>query len=328
MASQCLLETFKEIIMKHLIILNCSYCRFYFEEMEIFIHTKTTVYHIESDLRDGKLLFTEGSSLRITDGEDITTLVGSPTKYGYKEGIGKVARFFFLTGFSQINDSVVIVSDHENSCLRLINRDSLSTSMFAGTCTSIGHRDGINARFNRPHSTLLNTNSSGLFVTDKYNDALKYVDLISKEVTTLLEGGLYYPRGLTYDMKRENLLITDSHFIIRFDLRDHSPTGFAGSRGPGVTGDDLSTAKFSRPYEIILLGNNLLIADQGNNRLRAIWIYPDTDDTSVSSVCPSPSAMRDRDNATCTILRPYSLLYLNGFLYVGQSANMSRIRGK
>ena len=44
---------------------------------------------MEADLRiSGNILFSDGSSLRTTDGITTTTIVGNPLNLGYIEGVG------------------------------------------------------------------------------------------------------------------------------------------------------------------------------------------------------------------------------------------------
>lgn len=94
--------------------------------METFLHVEGYVLHLEIDLADNdKLLFSEFFTLEITDGVNYSTLVGSGR--GYAEGIGTYAEFNGVSSFCQLNITAIVVVDQLNTCLRLVDRSSLST---------------------------------------------------------------------------------------------------------------------------------------------------------------------------------------------------------
>lgn len=293
--------------------------------MDTLINAESFVFHIESDLRTGQLLFVDVNSLRITDGQSATNLVGLATEWGYKEDVGTEARFNVIRGFAQINETTVIISDTRNDCLRLVNRESLYTSTFTGTCTLDGNNDGVEALFHGPGSLLLDPSASGLIVTENGNNAVRYVNLMTREVSTLINKGLDYPAGIAYDKTRENLLITDNHSILKYNLLTNSLTLLSGSNTAGCLDGDLSAARFDHPKEILALDNsNILVADDGNNRIRVI----DTESNSVTSICTGAIATVEGYNDTCHLRNPYSLILLDGALYVGQYKAIRRLAGR
>jgi hypothetical protein len=92
--------------------------------------------------------------------------VADPIDQGYVKGVGKEARFRIIGGFLQLNTSAVMISDLVNNCLRLLNRETLSTSVFVGLCTAGGYRDGLNARLNGPSAVIELLNSDALLLAD------------------------------------------------------------------------------------------------------------------------------------------------------------------
>jgi hypothetical protein len=117
---------------------NCFH-RVGFGEMTTVVTTDSAVFHIEVDLfNSDNLLYSEGSALKKFYEVSSVTLVGSATLKSYMEGNLTWARFNLITGFSQINTTAVVASDHLNHCLRLIHRESWHTDQFVGTCETEG----------------------------------------------------------------------------------------------------------------------------------------------------------------------------------------------
>ena len=50
----------------------------------------------------GNILFTEDFAIKTTDGITTTTIAGSTSRSGYREGTGSGASFTYLRGFAQI----------------------------------------------------------------------------------------------------------------------------------------------------------------------------------------------------------------------------------
>lgn len=290
--------------------------------METYQTADTFVSHMEKDLKSDLLLFSDGSSLKVTDGEGVTTLVGSASDIGYREGVGLEARFYYIGGFVQINESTIVVSDYWNDCLRQIDRDTLATSTFAGVCKTAGHKDGLVSLFDGPWSILLDSNSTGLFVVDRTNNAIRYVNLATINVTTLPNlRFLLGPAGMSYDSTGDNLLITNNYNIIRYSLQTHSVTVIAGTRSKN---GDLSSIPFQSPRDILILTKNIfLVADDKNHVIRVL----DMELSTFASLCNGSAGTVNGNVDRCELHRPYSLLLLDGFLYVGQNQAIRRMPG-
>ena len=312
-----------------------------FGRMETLITTKESVNHMARDLRSGHLMFADGSSLRITDGQNITTLVGSPTETGYREGVGTEVRFDYIKGFTQVNESMVIASDYFNDCLRKIDLNSLLTTAFAGNCTSSGDQDGWeDALFNGPSSILLDSSSKGLFVLDNINEAIRYINLTTNKVSTLLNKDLSNPSGIAYDITLRNLLISNEQTIIMFSLENYTTEVVAGAETTPYSNlfslDDafsefdflknsLVALEFKSPAEILVLNENItLVADEGGHVIRVL----DMESGFASSICTGSLGLSDGYADNCELLYPSSLLLLDRILYVGQTGAIRTIAGK
>jgi len=152
-------------------------------------------------LDDGSILFSTLNHLRNTDGYKILTLATSPEAK--------------ITGFKQVNSTHIIMASFNNHCLYILNRQDLSTNIFAGTYKQSGNSNGRlgHGRFNSPWAVELDTRDQGkLLVTDFKNNALRSVDLRTGEITTVIRrSSLKSPRQMAWS--GNNLLITNINHV-------------------------------------------------------------------------------------------------------------------
>lgn len=89
----------------------------------------SVVRRMELDVtNNSRLLFYDSSALKLTDGVMSSVIVGAATQDAYMEGIGQAARFNWITGFTQIDDTRGCTEDYGNNCLRWARCLSKSTS--------------------------------------------------------------------------------------------------------------------------------------------------------------------------------------------------------
>lgn len=277
----------------------------------------------------GNILFADGNSIKTTDGTHTDIVVGSSQTSGYIEGIEAKARFNMITGFSQVTNSAVVVADYKNHCLRLVNRKSYKTSVYAGKCTEAGYKDGDSALFYRPASIIVDMmrQLQTLIVCDRYNNALRLVDVVTREVGTFMRSDetLYHPIGLTQDFSSGDLFITTHHAVYKLAYENKSLKLVAGSKSQGYRDGYLRAALFSYPRELMIIhGNKFLVADQDNNRLRVI----DVNMNRISSICSGTEANTHGDFSSCELNQPRSLLISGSTLFVGGYYRIRRIRGE
>lgn len=318
-------------LLSHTCTANCStnFFRVEFGEIKNYIDAEWKVFHIEEDLLDSNtLLFTDGSSLKSTNGSMTTTLVGEAGKLDYKEGNGTDAEFYFITDFVQWNATTIVLVDINNHCLRVADRMRYETSTLVGMCERPGFKDGAGteARFDYPWSVIKDLKSSNkLLVTDKDNDAIRQVDVLSRMVMTLIEKsvGLKRPSGITFDALEENLLITNMYGVSRYNLASRNYTILAGKDSDfGKEDGSLADARFLYPAALIPLSPDvILVAGTTNNKLRVL----NTVDDSVSSICTGVRGTKSGLPDVCELQEPSGLLVKDGRIYVGQSHAISTI---
>ena len=271
------------------------------------------MYSLEADIHknDGSILFADEIQLKTTNGK--TTTVVAPG-------------FSFITGFKQINSSHILVVDSSIHCVKMVNREDNSNTVFAGLCNAKGFVDGATAKFYFPYSIETDERNPGhLLITDLSNHALRSVDVTSGTVSTVIRTGFNFPRGLTWYSGR--LLVCNRHFISEISW---SSTGSAtNNRLTTFTVDrkfrdgDFSVAQFSYPQEIKQIGVDLvLVADNDNNKLRLLNMST----RKVLPVCVGFSS--SCTNGTRLTLSPLSLLIGDEQIYVGGFREIRKLTGK
>lgn len=293
----------------------------------LILTTGQSIYHMEVDLRSSdRILFSDAYGLKAVADGTVMTIVGAHVGCsgyricdGYAEEVGTFARFDKITGFAQLNLTTTVVADNGNHCLRIVDRESLQTSILVGQCEARGDVDGLIAQFNAPYSVVQNRkNLNQLLVTDYTNQAVRQIDLITRNVQTLITppAGLTYPSGLTFDQSGENLIITNNHFIGEKNSGSRSLVNIIGRGLGGFKDGSLTEAVFRSPRELAFLSDKVaLLADRDNGRVRVLNLEADF----VFSICDG-AGYRPRNGPiqTCQTYRPSSILVTDGLIYVGQ----------
>ena len=164
----------------------------------------------------GNILLAQDNQLNSWNLSDkkTTRVVGST--YGYQEGIGAGALFRWISGFTQISHTEVVVIDSDSRCLRNVNRITLQTEQLVGQCESSGYIDGVgnNSRFNWPAHGIKDLMSANhLIVTDQDNDrnaVLRSVDHVTLNVTLFapIPNDTTYINGITQLEDSGNIFVT------------------------------------------------------------------------------------------------------------------------
>ncbi len=135
---------------------------------------------------DGKLYFvdSETSSLRVLENGEITTLIGTGLfDFGYKEGKQGQALMQHALGL-YADATGVYIADSYNHSIRRYDTGTKTLTDFAGHGVR-GKEDGLSstASFNEPNDVLMLGNK--LYVADTNNHALRIIDTMSGNVSTL-----------------------------------------------------------------------------------------------------------------------------------------------
>jgi len=223
------------------------------------------------ELPDGNILVCDSGNNRIrivTPQGVVTTLAGSAE--GLVNGQGATANFNFPWHAIRLpSDGKIIVSDRFNNCLRLVTYPG-------GVVTTFAPGGG----FNNPMQMSVLPNGD-FVVCDGVNGVIKYVTYPGGVVTTLATG-FTYPQGIAA-LPDGNMVVTeyDRGQIKLVTTSTYAPnsgvvTVFAGSAstGPGLIDGTGVAARFYSPTGLAVLPNgNIIVADQGNLRIR-LMTYP------------------------------------------------------
>lgn len=298
--------------------------------MATYVTTPYTVYHMEMDeYIDGSILFSDPVSLTTTDGNTSQIVAGGLLGRAYREGVGKAATFYGISGFHQVSSRKVIVADMSNHCLRLVDRLTGQTSPFSGSCTKGGYADGSQGLFNRPYSIISDNGSQGkLLVTDHNNRAVRQVDINTRVVSTFYGSMrlLNDLAGITQEISSSDLYLMTSTALYQLHYQTKQLKLIAGSpitNQIGYRDGDFSVSLFNSAREILLIenGKKILVADANNGRLRVV----DKESATTYSICTGTSGHKDGDLEQCELSAPLSLLVSGDSLYIGENNSIRRI---
>ena len=234
---------------------------------------------------------------KITAAGVVTTLAGSSSNQGYRDGNGAAAWFNSPSALTVDGLGNVYVADSGNAVIRKIALDGTVTTL-AGTAGSIGSSDGTGAaaRFNQPSGIIVDS-TGNLYVSDTFNQTIRRIT--SAGAVTTLAGlvgvsgsadgtgtaaSFNQPRGLCTD-GAGNLYVADTaNSSIRKVTSAGVVTTFAGlSTISGLLDGTGISAWFNQPRDVkIDSSGNLYVADTGNAVIRKITSAGDVSTPAMS----------------------------------------------
>src|SRR5437763_6473023 len=193
--------------------------------------------------------------------------IGQVTKVGYQ-----------VTGFDvyiadtfahQIRKATVTIPTIDKPRVSLTA--VISTIAGSGSFGFSGDRGAAtSAQLNSPYGLAWDPTRNVLYIADTLNNRVRVVDSRGT-IRSLVGSPLSHPRGLAVNGDALYIADTDNNVIRRFDLAKGGLTTVAGTGTAGyVDGVVATAAKLQRPSGITLDGQDLLIADTGNNVVRQL----------------------------------------------------------
>ena len=269
-------------------------------------------------------------ALKSTDGRSHQLIAGNESDRGYVEGVGQSANFGAIYSCLHLSKTSLLVVDFSNHCLRLINRLSQQTMPFIGNCTKRGFRDGIEPLFKGPWKVILDLmNNDQLLLLDKYNHALRAINMLNMSASTLAVFNTSLQQNSIAQHTNGNVYVFESSTIIEYDYVTRSITLVAGSgHGTGELRDGpLLESQFATVWTvdmIFLTSNYMLVTDMRNQRLRLV----DFGWNMVFSICIDGGRLYGRRNLTrCRVHNPRALLTVNNTLFIGLNEGIDSIQG-
>jgi len=243
----------------------------------------------------------QGSSTirKISPSGIVTTLAGSATQPGAKDGRGEAAQFNQPTGVTVDGAGNVYVADRANCTIRKITADGLVTTL-AGQAGVNGSSDGLGngAQFAQPQSVAVDA-AGNIFVADSANHTIRKISPAGEVKTLAGHAGVSgtsdglgvaalftSPRGIVAD-EAGNVYVADTK---NNTLRKISASGEVTTIGGTVVSAGSADgagnhATFNQPTGVAINAwGDLYVADTGNNTIREGYVfYPEPAITGLSS---------------------------------------------
>lgn len=200
-------------------------------------------------------------------GPGVSTLAGA-SESGAEDGARGDARFNNPVNTLVAPDGRILVADYDNGRVRVLRPDGQTATLVR------------QPNFSRPFGMVFAADGT-LYVETDAND----MGGRSFETGTIWRVGadgaatplvrdIGRPRGLAALPDGRIAMSDPEHHILRvFDPRTMQVTDLAGAENmPGYADGAGAEARFNRPYDIVLAGDRLIVADQNNHRLRAVTL--------------------------------------------------------
>lgn len=216
----------------------------------------------------------------------VTTLAGSAGVFGWADGLGSEARFWWPTGIAFDGDGVAWVADRGTSTIRRVSPEGL-VQTWAGVPGAGSVRDGAanEAWFASPAGIVVDALGT-IFVSDVGYHGVRRISAGVPFVSTIL--GSDEPTGATDGSFAEarfrdpatvaidsdaNLFVADGgNSTVRKLLPNGKVTTWAGmARVPGSSDGFRTAARFGRPLGVASAGDgSLWVTDNSNHTVRRI----------------------------------------------------------
>jgi len=242
-----------------------------------------------------------------SDGK-VATLAGNGL-IGLADGKGSEARFYGPSDVAVDSKGNVYVADTLNHVVRKIAPDGKATTLNAasdrlieyvpGAVEAVGdYRDGpiLCAKFNEPSGLAVDAKDN-LYVSDRGNQRIRYIDFSSGQVSTVAGGGsysdsnAYYVQGDYVDGNAsesrlnspEGIAVTEDGTLVIADSLNHAVrllkngkvSTLAGVPAePGSANGVTASAQFNHPSDVAILSDGrLAIVDEYGNKVRILQKY-------------------------------------------------------
>lgn len=222
---------------------------------------------------------------KITQGQVVTTVVGSAGTHGYQNGTGSAAYFNKPHGLVY-NGTDLYVADTYNYVVRKVSLPGAVVTTFAGQAGEWGNENtgASSARFKYPNGLSIDA-SNNIYVSELLNHTIRKIT--SAGTVTTLAGSaptsgsadgtgaaakFNGPTGAFVNGSSLYVADTQNHTIRKVTLSAGLVTTVAGIAGQSGSADgSASRAKFKSPSGIAYSANgSLFVADTGNYTIRKI----------------------------------------------------------
>jgi sugar lactone lactonase YvrE len=214
----------------------------------------------------------------------VTTLAGSPSSRGNRDGAGSSAQFNNPSGVAVDAAGNVYVADTYNNSIRKVTSSGTVTTLAGSTIRGDADGTGSAAQFDNPTGVTVDT-SGNVYVADAYNATIRKITSAGTVTTLAGSAGIIganngtginalfnLPIGVTVD-NSGNVYVADAgNALIRKIAPGGTVTTVAGVAGVAGWGDGTGIhVLFNQPRGLATDGaGTIYVADTGNGRIRKI----------------------------------------------------------
>jgi sugar lactone lactonase YvrE len=288
-----------------------------------------------------------GNTLYVVTGEGVvrqedlssnhlSTLAGLGMHIGLKDGKGTGALLASPTQMAFDNTGALLVVELNNHLVRKIDPVSGQTSIFAGT-GGVGANDGPkeSATFHVPFGIAVDKTTNDVYVADQQNQTIRKISATTGDVslfagTTGVQGTntndpdkFIAPQGIAVDGSGNVYSCSSGDNRIRKITPAGVASFFAGSGVYGYLDANGLSAQFAWPRSLLVVGNDMYVADQLNQVIRKVsLVSPYT----VSTVAGTADMAGSDDGTPGKLWEPAAITQeSNTTLLVGEYMS-SRVR--
>lgn len=300
--------------------------------VEFFLNTQATVQHLESDMYiKGNILFCEYQAILTTNGHYQQVVVGQHFRwpiYPYAEGIGVNATFSKVSHFVQKNETMVIIADKDNGCIRQLDRLTNNTVCLAGVCeklTGISQKvvDGkrLDATFRRIDSMALY--GSKLYIIESNAQRIRLLDFTTEQVSTVVTSSNFTlshhkPHTMVVNPITGLMYVTTTYGIAEYNPGSNVFRYMVSYQQKGHQDGMLNESRwYYNDGMVFLINKTLIVADVNNENLRII----DLEAERVATWCFD----NPRTISNCTITKPKALGVIDCTVYITTNRKISTI---
>jgi len=273
--------------------------------------------------------YTEHNLRKISsDLSTMTTLAGEAGSNGLTNALGKDARFFNPIGICCDHNGNVFVADYGNNKIRKVTPFG-EVSTYPPKTDTIGFQDGEIPRFSGPYGVCFDLEGN-LLIADCQNHKIRKVDQFSLEVSTIAGSTVGFEDGDSEVAKfscpvclvvdnQGDIIVSDfnNSKIRKIFVKEKRVVTLAGSDSGYADGNSTS-AKFYNPVGICISGNDLIVADYNNQKIRRLSLI----DSSVQTICGDDKGDVDGDENETRFSAPIGICnYSPGVVLVTDASN-------
>ena len=202
----------------------------------------------------------------------ITTVAGNGTNnYSGDGGAATNAELYFPYSVAVDSSGNLFIADESNR-IRKVGTNGVITTVVGNGINGYSGDGGAATNAELYASDGVSVDSSGnLLIADTGNNCIRKVG--TNGIITTVAGGLFYPKCVAVDSSGNLFIADDSNRILKVGTNGIITT-VAGNGTGGYSGDGgaATSAELYSPTGVTIdSAGNILIADNGNNRIRKVW---------------------------------------------------------